>query len=203
MWCVGQTGTYPVQRQNGETNLAASGDLEAAIARGLPKLLAVSNRILRNEAEAQDAVQDACVQAVRKLDTYDGRGPLDGWLYRVCINAALARLRKRGRLNEGQLDDLLPEYDRYGVLLGDPNWRDINPETLLMRTQTSQFVKDSIERLPDQPRILLLLRDIEGLNTAETAEALDLSEGAVKTGLHRARLALKKHLAPLVAEDGS
>ena len=101
------------------------------------------------------------------------------------------------------MDDLLPEYDRYGVLLGDPNWRAINSETLLMQAETARAVRDAIDKLPDRPRILLALRDIEGLSTAETAQALDLSEGAVKTGLHRARLALKTLLAPLFAEDGS
>ena len=166
-------------------------------------MLAAAGRVLRDDAEAQDAVQDACLLAFRKLDTYDGSGPLEAWLYRIGINAALARLRKRGRLNEGQLDDLMPEYDRYGVLLGDPDWRKISPETLLMQSETVHQVRKAIDQLPDRSRILLLLRDIEGLSTAEAAAALDLSEGAVKTGLHRARLALKALLAPLFTEDGS
>ena len=183
--------------------MATEADLEAAILQTLPRLIATANRILRDQAEAQDAVQDACLQAFRKLETHRGSGELEGWLYRIAINAALARVRKRGRLAEGQLDGLLPEYDRYGVLLGDPEWRKINPETLLMQSQTSQTVRDAIDRLPDRSRILLLLRDIEGLSTSETAAALDLNEGAVKTGLHRARLALKSLLAPLFTEDGS
>lgn len=183
--------------------MATEADLEAAITRTLPRLLLATTRILRDPADAQDAVQDACLQAFRKLDTHDGSGELEGWLYRIAINSALARLRKRGRLAERQLDDLLPEYDRYGVLLGNPDWREINPEALLMQAQTSRTVRDAIDSLPEKARILLLLRDIEGFNTSETASALDLSEGAVKTGLHRARLALKKLLAPLFTEDGS
>jgi len=106
-------------------------------------------------------------------------------------------------LSEGQLDDLMPEYDRYGVLLGDPDWRKISPETLLMQSETVHQVRDAIAQLPDRARILLLLRDIDGLSTAETARALEMSEGAVKTGLHRARLALKTLLAPLFSEGGS
>ena len=183
--------------------MATQGELEDALVWVLPRMLAAATRILRNEAEAQDAVQDACLLAFRKLETYDGSGPLEAWLHRIGVNAALARLRKRGRLAEGQLDDLMPEYDRFGVLLGNPDWRQINPETLLVRSETMRHVRDAIDQLPDRPRILLLLRDIEGYSTAETADALDLSEGAVKTGLHRARLALKALLAPLFSEDGS
>ena len=183
--------------------MATEAELESAIVRTLPRLLLAATRILRDKTDAEDAVQDACLQAFRKLDTFDGSGALEGWLHRIALNAALARLRARGRLAEGQIDDLMPEYDRYGVLLGDPDWRQINPEALLMTTETSRTVRDAIDRLPDRARILLLLRDIEGLSTAETATALDISEGAVKTGLHRARLALKKLLAPLFTEDGS
>lgn len=183
--------------------MVVEADLEAAILRGLPRMLSVATRILRDASEAEDAVQDACLSAFRKLDTHDGRGDLSAWLHRIAINAALARLRKRGRLNERQIDDLLPEYDRFGVLLGNPNWRDINSEALLIRSETRTKVKQAIDSLPDNPRVLLLLRDIEGLSTAETAEALGLSEAAVKTGLHRARLALKRLLAPVFQEDQS
>ena len=183
--------------------LATEADLEAAIARALPKLLMAATRILRDPADAQDAVQDACLQAFRKRETHDGSGALEGWLYRIAVNAALARLRKRGRLAEAQMDELLPEYDRYGVLLGNPDWREINPEALMMQAETSRAVRAAIDRLPERARILLVLRDIEGFSTSEAAAALDLSEGAVKTGLHRARLALKTLLAPLFTEDGS
>ena len=190
--------------KDGETTgLATEAELEAAIVRTMPRMLTVATRILRDRTDAEDAVQDACLQAFRKLDTYDGSGALEGWLHRIALNAALARLRKRGRLAEGQIDDLMPEYDRYGVLLGDPDWRRINPEALLMMAETSQTVRDAIDQLPDRARILLLLRDIEGLSVAETAAALEISGGAVKTGLHRARLALKTFLTPLFSEDGS
>lgn len=74
--------------------MATRGDLEAVLAAALPRMLAAATRILRDEAEAKDAAKDACLLAFRKLDTYDGSGTLAAWLYRIGINAALARLCK-------------------------------------------------------------------------------------------------------------
>ena len=164
-------------------------------------MLATANRILRDDADARDAVQDACVLAFRKLDSYAGQGEIQGWLRRIVINAALVRLRKRKQLREDQIDDLMPEYDRFGILLGHAESTKVTPEDLLSRSEIWQATRTAIDALPDQPRILLILRDIEGLSTRDTAEELEISEGAVKTGLHRARLALKALLSPQFAED--
>ncbi len=177
-------------------------DLDEELIRCLPRMLASARRILKDPGEAQDAVQDACIHAYKGFGTFDGRGDIGAWLQRIVINAALARLRKKSQLAETQIDELMPEYDRYGVLLGDPDWKKIDAETLLQKKGTKEAVKSAIDDLPERARLLLILRDLEGFDTAEVAAALDISTGAVKTGLHRARLALKKLLKPIFDEDG-
>ncbi len=174
---------------------------ETAVRTHLPRMLTTAARILRDPMEASDAVQDACLQAHRNLDQFEGRSDIGTWLHRIAVNAALARLRKRQSLREKGIDEHLPEYDQYGVLLGDPNWREVTPESLLARAETRQIVREAIDQLPESYRIVLILRDIEELDTAETAEALDCSSGSVKTRLHRARLALKKLLHPILQGD--
>lgn len=181
----------------------SSDTFETAVRKNLPRMLATATRILRDPVEAGDAVQDACLQAHRNLDQFEGRSDIGTWLHRIAVNAALARLRKRKSLREEGLDEHLPEYDQYGVLLGDPNWREVTPESLLMRAETRQIVRETIDQLPESYRIVLILRDIEELDTAEAAEALDCSSGSIKTRLHRARLALKKLLHPILREDRS
>ncbi len=180
--------------------MSEGNNLEHALIRALPRMLSVTMRILRDTTEAQDAVQDASLLALRNVENYEGKGEVEAWLHKIALNSALMRLRKRTRLAEDQLDDLVPQYDEYGVFLGDPEWRDINSEALLAHSETRRKVIEAIDNLPERSRILIVLRDIEELSTRETAEALELSEGAVKTGLHRARVALKRLLEPLFSE---
>ena len=174
---------------------------KAAVRTHLPRMLTTAARILRDPVEASDAVQDACLQAHRNLGQFEGRSGIGTWLHQIAVNAALARLRKRHSLREKGIDEHLPEYDQYGVLLGDPNWREVTPESLLMRAETRQIVRNTIDQLPESYRIVLILRDIEELDTAEAAKALDCSSGSIKIRLHRARLALKKLLNPILQED--
>jgi RNA polymerase sigma-70 factor (ECF subfamily) len=180
---------------------SSSDTFETAVRTHLPRMLTTAARILRDPVEASDAVQDACLQAHRNLDQFEGRSGIGTWLHRITVNAALARLRKRQRLRERGIDEHLPEHDQHGVLLGDPNWREVTPESLLIRAETRQIVREAIDQLPETYRIVLILRDIEELGTAETAEALDCTDGTIKTRLHRARLALKKLLHPILQED--
>ena len=128
-----------------------------------------------------------------------GRGT---WLHRIVVNSALMKLRTQRRLNEGSIDELMPAFDGNGCRIEAP-WQEIEtPERILERAQSSDMVLRAIERLPDDYRIVLMLRDIEELSTRETAELLDCSENAVKVRLHRARAALKGLLEPLLRGEG-
>lgn len=154
-------------------------------------LLAVAKRFLASEDDARDAVQDAYISAFKALPKFDGKSRLSTWLHRITVNACLMKLRSARRRNEKKLDDLLPSY------MDDGHRRDVVPaweesaDQLLERRDVRAMVRAKIEELPDDYRTVLLLRDIEELDTAATAEALDISEAAVKTRLHRARQALR------------
>jgi RNA polymerase sigma-70 factor (ECF subfamily) len=155
------------------------------------QMLAVARRFLFEEADAQDVLQDAFLSAFRALPNFDGKSRLSTWLHRIVVNAALMRLRTRRRHPEQSIEGLLPAFreDGHRVLAAaEP------PESAsraLQREELRELIRSQIERLPESYRNVLLLRDIEELDTAETARFLRISEGAVKTRLHRARQALR------------
>ncbi len=157
------------------------------------RMLAVARRILADENEAQDAVQDAFVSAFRNIDKFEGTSQIATWLHRITVNACLMRLRKKRRLDEVSLDSLLPAFrnDGYPAHATGP-WR---PEpTGEELAETRENVRQAISRLPEHYRIVLVLRDIEGLDTAQAADLLGTTEAAVKIRLHRARQALRELL---------
>jgi RNA polymerase sigma-70 factor (ECF subfamily) len=160
------------------------------------RMLAVARKFLSNEEDARDAVQEAFLSAFKSIDRFQGQARLSTWLHRIVVNAALARLRSRRGKDERPIDDLLPRFLADGHQ-ADPvvEWRDAS-DALLEREETRALVRDAIEQLPDAYRTVLLLRDIEGLETDETARLLGVTTGVVKTRLHRARQAVRKLLDP-------
>ena len=175
---------------------------EALVRTQAPRLLAVSRRILRDEEEARDAVQEAFVQAWKGLPGFAEGSRLSTWLHRIVVNAALMRLRSRRRRPEEPIEDLLPAFaeDGHQVPPSEP-WME-PADVALDRKQLAAVVRQQIGRLPDTYRLVLLLRDIEGLDTAEAAEVLAVSENAVKLRLHRARQALRTLLDPILRGSG-
>jgi RNA polymerase sigma-70 factor (ECF subfamily) len=166
------------------------------------RLLAVARRLLGNEEDARDVVQDAFLFAFRSVDRFDGQATLGTWLHRIVVNAALTRLRSRRRRPERPIEDLLPTFLEDGHAARPPrDWGE--PFAALQQEETRAAVRRHIEELPEDYRVVLLLRDIEGLDTDETARLLGLTGGAVKTRLHRARQALRTLLEPEFCEDGS
>lgn len=165
-------------------------------------LLAMARRLVRNEEEARDVVQEALLSAFRGLDRFCGEASLSTWLYRITTNAALMRLRHRRRFPEASLDDVLPRFAETGlddatVASADP------PADALESHQLRSAVRRCIARLPESYRRVVVLREVDDLTTAETAQALGITEGAVKLRLHRARLALGDLLEDELAEPRS
>jgi len=159
-----------------------------------PRLLGVARRFLRSEEDARDAVQDAFLSAFRSIDGFEGGARLSTWLHRIAVNACLMKLRTRRRKPEGSIEDLLPRFLEDGHMDQPAGpWRE-GADTLLEREENRVRIREAIDRLPDNYRTVLLLRDIEGLDTDETADALGLTRASVKTRLHRARQALKTQL---------
>lgn len=165
-------------------------------------LLAVARRFLRQEEDAQDAVQQAFLSAFRALPSFNGQCRLTTWLHRIVTNTALMKLRTRSRKPETAIEDLLPTFLEDGHQANPMSDWAANAHDRLQRLEVRSQVRAAIDQLPEGYRTVLLLRDIEELDTEETARALGLSEGAVKTRLHRARQALAGLLEPVFRPDG-
>lgn len=189
-----------------ETLLAGLRDRSKAAAETLvrtygPRLLAVTERLLRDRALAEDCVQETFISALGKLDQFAGRASFGSWLHRIAVNQALMKLRSRKRKKEEPIDPLLPEFDQGDCRIEAPWTTPLSPEEILTREDLRMLVLARINDLPETYRIILQLRDIEELTTSEVAEALRLSEANVKVRLHRARAALKKLLEPILKGD--
>ena len=165
------------------------------------RLLSVARRMLRNEDDARDAVQDGFMSAFRALRAFNGSCKLSTWLHRIVVNAALMKIRTRSRRPEEAIDDLLPRYLDDGHH-AEPTSSWVSANELIEQRETRERVRAAIDRLPDSYRVVLLLRDIEELDTAETAAALNLTPNTVKIRLHRGRQALAKLLEPTFRPEG-
>jgi len=176
---------------------------ETLVRRHGGRLLAISQRFLRNEEDARDAVQDTFLQAYRALDSFAGDAKISTWLHRIAINASLMKLRTRRRKPEESIDALLPKFLEDGHQR-DPavQWLE-RSDVALERQETRAMVRKCIDRLPNTHRTVLLMRDIEELDTDETAKLLGISTNAVKTRLHRARQALRALLDPHFREGAA
>jgi RNA polymerase sigma-70 factor (ECF subfamily) len=163
-------------------------------------MLAVSYRILQDRGHAEDAVQTAFSKIFAKIGDFEERSDIKSWMHRIVINEALMALRKIKRLQEDPIEDLLPVFDTAGCRIEYGQEPTETPEMLLANAQTHQTIRSAIMDLPDDYRIVLCLRDIEGLTTKEASDFIGISEANVKVRLHRARAALKKLLEPLVKD---
>jgi len=160
------------------------------------RLLAVTRRILCNDEDARDALQDALLSALRSLDRFEGGSLLSTWLHRIAVNAALMKLRTRRRKPEDPIEHLLPVYKDDGHHQEQfSSWQE-PVDVALTRAENRALVRRCIDQLPDTYRTILVLRDIEEMDTEEAARALGISGNAVKIRLHRARQALRTLLAP-------
>jgi RNA polymerase sigma-70 factor (ECF subfamily) len=152
------------------------------------RLYRVAKAILRNEAEAEDVMQDAYVRAYQHLSQYSGRSPFGAWLTRIAVNESLARLRSRGRIQELEA---MTNGERPELILMS---NDKSPEQHASAREMNHLLEEAIMALPGPYRTVLMMRDVEEMSTADTAAALELTEENVKVRLHRARAALREEL---------
>jgi RNA polymerase sigma-70 factor, ECF subfamily len=164
------------------------------------RLMSVARRMLNSEDDACDAVQEAFITAFRSINRFEEKSQLATWLHRIVVNASLMRLRGQRRKREQPIEDLLPTFIEDGHQSHPtPRW-DESALTKLERSETQAQVRASIAELPETYREVLLLRDIEELDTDTVAELLGITPGAVKVRLHRARQALKTLLESVFGE---
>jgi len=155
------------------------------------RMLAVARRFLSSEDDARDAVQEAFACLVESIDGFMGESLLSTWLHRIVVNAALMQLRRRRRKPEYSIDGLLPEFDRNGDWVAHTGPLSISADQVLELRENRELVRRAIAQLPDTYRTILILRDIEELDSEEVAKILGITYNAVKLRLHRARQALR------------
>lgn len=165
-----------------------------------PRLLSTARRFLRSEADCEDAVQDAFIQAFRALHTFEGASQLGTWLHRILVNNCLIRLRAMKGRHVVSVESLLPTFDGTGHYAQPVSQWVEQADKRLEDGEVRQRIRDAIELLPESYRTVLLLRDIEELDTRTTAELLELTDANVKARLHRARQALRVLLDPLFGD---
>lgn len=169
---------------DGETSL-----FEIIMRRYNQRLYRIARGILRDDAEAEDVMQDAYVRAYEHLAQFAGRSQFSTWLSRIAIHEALARLRRRPRMEQlGPADSDAGESDMN--LLANS----LNPEQQTSASELGRALEEAILAIPEQYRLVLMMRDVEQMNTSETATALEISEENVKVRLHRARALVRKEL---------
>ena len=160
------------------------------------KLARLLSRMIRDPAEVEDVVQEAFIKAYRALPLFRGDSAFYTWLYRIGINAAKNYLVSLGRRASSRTDVL--SEDAEGFEDAD-QLRDIDtPERLMMSRQVVEAVDEAMDHLPEELRMAIVLREIEGLSYEEIAEAMDCPIGTVRSRIFRARDAISEHLRPLL-----
>ena len=177
---------------------AAQGDaqaFEALVRPHLGMLFRVIDRILGNEGESQDALQDALMALHRELPGFQGASRFSTWAYRICVNQALMARRKRVRRREDAIEDLMPQFGDDGHHMNTDallEWSE-GPEAH-MKVELQELkarIRAGLDRLSDDQRAVFVLRDLEGWTTDEVSHHLGITRELVRQRVHRARLALR------------
>ncbi len=187
---------------NDEALIAAfrAGDKDAfveLISRYSEKAHHLCLRITRNAEDAEEILQDVFVTVYRKIDKFEGKSAFSSWLYRITVNTAFMKLRKRKQTAAISLEELTPSAHE--------SWADTRSDTtdlnyLSSRHELREQLEDAIQALPEEYRNIFLLRDVDGLSNQEVSEMLQISVPAVKSRLHRSRLMLRKKLQKFYAD---
>jgi len=170
---------------------------EVLVERYNPRLYRIARAIVLDGSEAKDIVQHTNAQAYEHLSQFAGRAKFSTWLAKIAIHEASSRRRRRNRLVRlGHLDS--PKGRARALTALPPT-----PEEQISQAELGQVLESAIDGLPERQRIVQIMRDIEGMTTAETAECLGTSPRNVKVLLHRARASLRKKLYEILGSSAS
>ena len=151
--------------------------------------------VLKNEQDTEDVAQEAVLKALKNLASFRGDAKFGTWMVSIALNEARSRLRHNRVLKFESVDDSVEDEERNLIPAVITDWREV-PLEALERKELRELLRAALESLPQTYREVLVLRDVQEYNTAETAEILGVNAGVVKTRLLRARLAMQKTLAP-------
>src|SRR5690606_28731925 len=161
------------------------------------RILALVGRFIPDFAEAQDVTQEAFIKAYRALPGFRGDSQFYTWMYRIAVNTAKNYLVSRGRKTPTRDIDL----EDAEFFTDEKNLKDIEtPDSLLQRDQLQKVVFDAIEALPEELRMAVTLRELDGLSYEEIAEVMDCPIGTVRSRIFRAREAIERKMQPLLAD---
>ena len=160
---------------------------ELLVRRYNQKLYRAVRAVLKDDTEAEDAMQEAYVSAYKNLRRFERRSSFGTWVTRIGVNEAIARLKSKGRWSTESLEEQMLGGDAVGVTTS-------NPESEMAGSEARGLLEEAILQLPLDYRTVVMMRDVEEMTTAETASALELTEEAVKVRLHRARAMLRREL---------
>jgi RNA polymerase sigma-70 factor (ECF subfamily) len=190
-----QKATEPISDELSLVQAAKGGDIrafEALVKRYDRNVFRIAQHITQNREDAEDVVQDAFLKAYSNLEQFQGQSKFYTWLVRIAVNEALMKLRRRRPERTVSLDqEVQTDEDTMPREVAD--WSP-NPEQQYNQAELKEILGKTIQGLPPSFRTVFVLRDVEGLSTEETAEALQLSIPAVKSRLLRARLQLRERL---------
>src|SRR5690349_9371077 len=158
---------------DGETSL-----YELLMRRHNQRLYRVARAILRDDSEAEDVMQDAYVRAYQNLAGFEGRAKFVTWLTRIAVHEAIARSRKRSRFQS------IDSSESSNGETMNPATSERSPEQQIYDRELSVVIERAVLSLPDEYRIVFMLRDVEGMSTEETAHCLSLTQENVKVRLH-------------------
>jgi RNA polymerase sigma-70 factor (ECF subfamily) len=164
------------------------------------KIYSLAMSILKNESDAEEATQDVFLTVVQKAHTFKGNSALYSWIYRICVNTCLMRLRGKKRGETVSIEDFMPVFTEDGMhasLIDD--WSK-EVERKALDKELGQVIKRFTGKLSEKYRVVFVLSDVEGLSNEETAQILGLTVPAVKSRLHRARLYLREQLRRYLRE---
>jgi RNA polymerase sigma-70 factor (ECF subfamily) len=179
----------------GLVNEFKKGDLSAfeeIISRYETKVMNLSLRFTRNQEDAEEVMQDVFTTVYRKIDGFRGQSAFSSWLYRIVVNAAFMKLRKKKQSQTISMEDLAPAVKQY--CMERDNAANTHSHGVAVARELQEVLQRAIDKLPDQYRAVFVLRDVDGLSNQETGQILDLSIPAVKSRLHRSRIMLRKKL---------
>lgn len=176
---------------------------EEIVERYSPRVMRLAIKMSKNREDAQDILQDTFVSVYKNIENFRGESALSSWIFRIAANFALMKIRSK---RYDSLSDSLDENPNMDVNSlaehshSESDWSE-QAERLLLRKELREQIDRAIEMLPDDYRMVFLLKDVDGLSNEEIGDALNLSIPAVKSRLHRARLFLRREISRYLKEQ--
>lgn len=188
-----------------EFSAGSTAAFEELISRYASKAFSLSLRLTKNQEDAEEVLQDVFVTVYRKIKSFQGKSSFSSWLYRITVNSAFMKLRKRKQDRSISMEELPAHIQK---ALTTPANLHHETEIVTLRHELGAALEDAISKLPAEYRPVFVLRDVDGLTSREVGKILNLTIPAVKSRLHRSRLMLRRKLKRLFeaqqeAENGA